>query len=314
MELKQLLLGRLAVAALAASSTLSAGANPIDTDNDTVLDDDDDCPLRKGPAWNNGCPSNDWDVIATGTPWASLVTCPDDSLAEGFWNCPTYDQGWGTFNVGVFLASGTYSHTVTLADEDGDVVMDEDDRCRETKGDAAFYGCEAREYCMEMDSAYERQCFRWAIDNLSLEELGTYYEDMRTFAEGGCGNDHAHWLCNSIYNAYHGGWLESLWDALATHLRDAFNSGLTPPSCPSGYIPQDIGYNAWGGFSFVYYSGNCLNFCKDVLIRAGLATTTASFSSVATTALGRAVLGAAGYSLTAANLANCDKPLLIEGQ
>ena len=108
MELKHLLLllGRLAVAALSAFSALSASANPIDTDNDSVLDDADDCPLSRGPAWNNGCPSNDWDVIVTGSPWAEIATCPDGSLAAGFWQCPTYDQGWGTFHVAVFPRRG----------------------------------------------------------------------------------------------------------------------------------------------------------------------------------------------------------------
>ena len=315
MELKHLLLllGRLAVAALAASSALSASANPIDTDNDGVLDDADDCPLSRGPTWNKGCPSNDWDVIATGSAWAEIATCPDGSLAAGFWTCPTYDQGWGTFHVAVFSPLGPYSHTVTLSDEDGDGVMDEDDQCRKTDGDPDFSGCEARTYCMEMDSTYETKCFDWAVGNLSLEELGTYYEGMRTFAEGGCGTDHGHWLCTSIYNAYYAGLIESLWDALGTHLRNAFNSGLTPPSCPSGYIPQDIGYGVWAGVSFPYYSGNCLNFCKDVLFRAGLLTAGASASSVAASAIGKAALGAAGYSVTVAGLAQCDGSLLIEG-
>ena len=317
MELKHLLLllGRLAVAALAASSALSAGANPIDTDNDHVFDDADDCPLRKGPAWNNGCPSNDWDVIVTGTPSGQIwAECPDGSIAAHWTACPTYSEGWGTFQVAYFGASGAYSHTETLADADGDTVVDEDDKCRETDGDPAFYGCEAREYCMETDTAYEKECLHWATANLSLNELGSYYERLRNFAEGGCGNDKYHWACYGVYRVQPINWA-SIWDTLKDYVVDTYGDGLIAPTCPEGYMAQYMS-DPYSGFTF--YAGSCINVCRHALHSAGLLTAASgSAVAIATTTAGKAAVTsaatAAGVSLSFDTLVPfCDGPTWVD--
>lgn len=48
MGLKQLLIGRVGAALLAILAALHAFSNPLDTDNDSVLDDFDDCPTSMG--------------------------------------------------------------------------------------------------------------------------------------------------------------------------------------------------------------------------------------------------------------------------
>ena len=74
----------LAVAATAILCAFNGHANPIDTDNDNVLDDDDDCPNQKGSPLYAGCPY----VSVTGTRddiWD--VTCPDGTTVAIWTHC-----------------------------------------------------------------------------------------------------------------------------------------------------------------------------------------------------------------------------------
>lgn len=205
MKLKHLLLllGRLVFAGLAASATLHATANPIDTDNDGVIDELDNCPGEYGSPCFSGCPGPPGEecVTVTGTNYISgLVTCPDGSFAVGVYQCPGYAEGWGAFHMTFYDGmTGTYGNTVTFTDTDGDGVFDEDDKCKDTDGDKDFYGCEAKTYCLEVDTAYESKCLNWAAANLSHQELGSYYSGLRDFAESGCGGNGYHWACVSVY-------------------------------------------------------------------------------------------------------------------
>ena len=188
-----------------------------------------------------------------------------------------------------FGASGAYSHTETLADADGDTVVDEDDKCRETDGDSEFYGCPAKTYCMEIDTAYENKRFQWATANLSLQELGSYYTGMKDFAEGGCGGNKYHWACYGVYQVQPVNW-ESVWDTLRRHVVDIYGQGLTAPNCPKGYAPQIIAGDHYMGFSF--YSGGCINICRQALFNAGLLTSAGGgAAAIAATAAGRAAIG-----------------------
>ena len=80
---------------------VQAGANPIDTDNDQVFDDDDDCPNQKGPPEHRGCPV----VTVYGTRESySSVVCPDGSTRRYYSECVGY-VSWTTYNLAFHDAS-----------------------------------------------------------------------------------------------------------------------------------------------------------------------------------------------------------------
>lgn len=81
----------------------------LDTDNDGVADDVDECPEVKGSISTNGCPDNDGDGVVD----------KDD-------NCPGI--------VGLVALNG-------CPDSDGDGISDKMDRCPERAGTKANNGC-----------------------------------------------------------------------------------------------------------------------------------------------------------------------------
>ena len=289
-------------------------ANPLDdSDNDGVVDIQDVCPDDMGEESNHGCPADQELVFHTGTR-PGPVTCPDATVVDHWYECPTYPSGWGTYHVVYWpTPSANYISKQTFSDEDGDTVLDEDDQCRETDGDPDFHGCDADTYCLEIDSAYEKQCLYWAADELSLGELGAYYADLRAFAEGGCGGDVYHWACFGVYN-YQRISLASVWDTLKDFWVDAFSHGLSAPTCPDGFMPQ-MAANSYGGF--VLYSGTCINVCRQALFHAGILTTaTGGASALAASNAGRAAISAAvaaaGLSLDVdALIPFCDGPTWV---
>ncbi len=113
---------------------------PVDTDGDGIVDEDDECPTESGLAQFNGCPDKDGDGVADKDDncpeVAGLITlkgCPEevkDSDGDGIPDeedkCPNV-AGLVTFDG--------------CPDTDGDGIMDKEDDCPNTAGDAAFNGC-----------------------------------------------------------------------------------------------------------------------------------------------------------------------------
>ena len=83
---------------------------PVDTDGDGVIDEEDNCPDVAGTV--NGCPDTDGDGIIDRND-----DCPDVAGVASMNGCPE------------------------PVDTDGDGVADEDDRCPETAGLAELGGC-----------------------------------------------------------------------------------------------------------------------------------------------------------------------------
>ena len=110
---------------------------PKDSDGDGVIDAEDECPDRKGPAQYDGCPDKDGDGVfdyedncpnAAGT----IDGCPDtdgDGIIDKNDDCPEQ--------------AGTASEDgcPEPIDSDGDGIVDENDDCPQTPGIAAENGC-----------------------------------------------------------------------------------------------------------------------------------------------------------------------------
>jgi outer membrane protein OmpA-like peptidoglycan-associated protein len=113
-----------------------------DTDDDGVLDRDDDCPKVAGPVENKGCPWPDTDadtvvdkddkcpsvagpVENQGCPWGDA---DNDTVLDNVDACPTV--------AGVVENKGC-----PWPDTDGDSVLDKDDKCPNEKGLVANAGC-----------------------------------------------------------------------------------------------------------------------------------------------------------------------------
>ena len=105
-----------------------ASANPIDTDNDGVLDDDDMCPNQPGYGWNDGCPG----VRVTGTRddfW--LVECPDGSevsiwtQCSGFADWTRWHAKYHDADTGDWLYTDTTETTTETAEPEGSSEEDE---------------------------------------------------------------------------------------------------------------------------------------------------------------------------------------------
>jgi outer membrane protein OmpA-like peptidoglycan-associated protein len=109
-----------------------------DTDDDGVLDKDDQCPDIKGLAFFNGCPDSDGDSIIDqndACPFnagkLSLAGCPDqdeDGIADKDDNCP-------------MIAGTRENKGCPFIDSDGDGIKDESDMCPGVKGPVDNQGC-----------------------------------------------------------------------------------------------------------------------------------------------------------------------------
>ena len=134
MKLKHLLLllGQLAVAALALAP-LHATANPIDTDNDGVLDDADYCPQTPGTVWNHGCPAQA-DLTFVRDSYNgdfSDVVCPGGEVRPHWVNCPAFYHSPGAMHLVHFAPNGDWIRTERLIADGpcGDGSSDADCTC-----------------------------------------------------------------------------------------------------------------------------------------------------------------------------------------
>lgn len=312
MGLKQLLIGRLGAALLAILAALHAFANPIDTDNDGVFDEDDQCPTVKGSPCFDGCPGPPGEecVVARGTNYTSgIVTCPDGSLTVGYWRCNDYDSGWGIFRVAIFSSSGTYSHTVELADEDGDGVLDEDDRCKDDDGDKDFYGCEPRTYCTEMDDNFESKCYQWVFKNMDALEWHGYYTQLEAFAEGGCDGQPSHGYAAATAGTLIMSPRLTGNGSISTNLPTGLPPGPIVPPITSPVSPAGI-----DGLGHLY-TGQCQNQCKTILISAGLLSLGATnIPAVVASVAGKRILNGVGITLIGEQLINlCEAEMWLDG-
>lgn len=99
-----------------------------DSDNDGLLDNEDDCPSIAGPAMFNGCPDSDGDGISDKDDTCPLVAglaafngCPDtdgDSISDDVDKCP-------------YVAGTTERDGCPKPDKDGDGFADDEDKCPE---------------------------------------------------------------------------------------------------------------------------------------------------------------------------------------
>ena len=239
----------------------------------------------------------------------------------------SYYESW---NTGLGVSSGLLGSTLyvvrgddpnDLADDDydGDGVGDSDDLCADEYGEEGFHGCKAKTYCMEVNETYDQACFGWAARNLSHAELGNYYEGLRDFAEGGCGDDQNHWACYGVYEVQQINWAD-VWQTLRDYVADTYGRGVTRPECPLGYTPQLMYDHSGYGLSF--YSGSCINICRQALFHAGLLTSVGvGAGAVAASTAGRVALSNAltGASMTGGAalsvdqlIAFCDGPTWVE--
>ena len=111
---------------------------PVDTDSDGIVDEEDDCPEVPGLLEFNGCPDTDGDGFTDATD-----DCPEVAGSAAFNGCPDTD-GDGIRDIeddcpevaGLERLNGCPN-----PDTDNDGVVDEEDDCPEIPGAAALKGC-----------------------------------------------------------------------------------------------------------------------------------------------------------------------------
>ncbi|MBW4359922.1 DUF5723 family protein [Flavobacterium taihuense] len=113
-----------------------------DTDEDGVLDKEDDCPKIAGPAENKGCPWPDADVDTVADKDDKCPTVAGPVENKG---CPWGDEDKDTVLDNVdgcpAVAGPVENKGCPWPDTDGDTVLDKDDKCPNEKGLVANFGC-----------------------------------------------------------------------------------------------------------------------------------------------------------------------------
>jgi OmpA-OmpF porin, OOP family len=111
-----------------------------DTDNDGIVDDEDECPNEAGTAALKGCPDKDGDGIADKND-----NCPDKAGVAKYNGCPVPDSDGDGINdeedkcvnqAGVARYQGC-----PIPDGDGDGINDEEDKCPTVPGVREEQGC-----------------------------------------------------------------------------------------------------------------------------------------------------------------------------
>ena len=113
-----------------------------DTDEDGILDSDDDCPKVAGPIENKGCP---WPDTDADTVVDKDDTCPTVAGPVENKGCPWGDADKDTVMDNVdacpSVAGPVENKGCPWPDTDGDSVLDKDDKCPNEKGLVANFGC-----------------------------------------------------------------------------------------------------------------------------------------------------------------------------
>jgi len=148
------------------TATLLLG-NMADIDQDGIVDDEDECPLKPGSFRTQGCPDNDLDGIRDSDdrcPYAAgireLFGCPDsdaDGTPDPYDRCPAEagpaealgcpivdtdgDRVDDHLDDCPLLAGPADRRGCPAVDSDQDGILDEDDRCPLQHGLALFEGC-----------------------------------------------------------------------------------------------------------------------------------------------------------------------------
>lgn len=125
-----------------ASSERKVLLKPIDTDNDGIPDDEDDCPNTPGLAEFNGCPDTDGDGIPD-----HLDLCPDVAGPASTHGCPDTD-GDGVpdhLDECPTVPGPAENNGCPVNDRDGDGIPDHLDKCPDQPGPAATGGCPDRD-------------------------------------------------------------------------------------------------------------------------------------------------------------------------
>lgn len=108
----------------------------VDTDNDGIFDNEDDCPQQFGLIQFNGCPDTDADGVED-----SLDKCKDVAGLESLNGCPDMDgDGIADKNDLCPELKGT-TNTRGCPDNDNDGTPDKFDMCPETPGSIKNKGC-----------------------------------------------------------------------------------------------------------------------------------------------------------------------------
>ncbi|MBX9806976.1 MAG: OmpA family protein, partial [Flavobacteriaceae bacterium] len=117
-----------------------------DTDDDGILDKEDECPTEAGPLENKGCPWPDTDKDSV---LDKDDKCPKEAGPVENGGCPWGDADGDTLldNVDACpsVAGPVENKGCPWPDTDGDTVLDKDDKCPNEAGLVANGGCPERD-------------------------------------------------------------------------------------------------------------------------------------------------------------------------
>ena len=113
-----------------------------DSDNDGIVDDEDECPNDAGSAALKGCPDKDSDGIADKND-----NCPDKPGTAKYNGCPVPDSDGDGLNDETDKcpnqAGVAHYQGCPIPDGDGDGINDEEDKCPTVAGVRENQGCPA---------------------------------------------------------------------------------------------------------------------------------------------------------------------------
>ena len=155
----------------------------VDTDDDGVIDEKDQCPEEAGSMAHNGCPDRDQDGVVDRED-----NCPDIAGLRQHQGCPDRDGDGVIDSEDECPSTAGAQNLAGCPDRDGDGIKDEDDRCPDNAGTQANNGCpemeqQQRETLNDFGQVLLFKFNSYSIIPDSIDALEGIYEILKGYPE-----------------------------------------------------------------------------------------------------------------------------------
>lgn len=154
-----------------------------DTDGDGIADREDQCPEEAGSMAHNGCPDRDQDGVIDRED-----NCPDIAGLRQHQGCPDRDGDGVIDSEDECPSTAGAQNLAGCPDRDGDGIKDEDDRCPDNAGTQANNGCpemeqQQRETLNDFGQVLLFKFNSYSIIPDSIDALEGIYEILKGYPE-----------------------------------------------------------------------------------------------------------------------------------